>query len=102
MKIVVDISKEKYDEIMSMDWVNCGWLFDEELRAIHDGKVLPKGHESNRKVRNNMATYEITAEINLKRIIAESREVAQALNEFADQLERIESKYAEPRESENT
>ena len=47
-----------------------------------------------------MATYEITAELNLKRIIAESREVAQALNEFADNLERIEKKYAEPQESE--
>jgi len=47
-----------------------------------------------------MATYEITAEMNLKKIIAESREVAQALNEFADNLERIEKKYAEPHESE--
>jgi len=43
-----------------------------------------------------MATYEITAEMNLKKIIAESREVAQALNEFADNLEQIEKKYAEP------
>jgi len=40
-----------------------------------------------------MATYEITAEMNLKKIIAESREVAQALNEFANNLERIEKKY---------
>jgi hypothetical protein len=48
-----------------------------------------------------MAAYEITAEMNLKKIIAESREVAQALNEFADNLERIEKKYAEPKESED-
>lgn len=48
-----------------------------------------------------MATYEITAEMNLKKIIAESREVAQALNEFADSLKRIEKKYAEPQESED-
>lgn len=47
-----------------------------------------------------MATYEITAEMNLKNIIAESREVAQALNEFADKLEQIEKKYEEPQESE--
>ena len=47
-----------------------------------------------------MATYEIIAELNLEKIIAESREVAQALNEFADNLERIEKKYAEPQESE--
>lgn len=47
-----------------------------------------------------MAPYEITAEMNLKKIIAESREVAQALNEFADNLERIEKKYAEPQERE--
>lgn len=38
----------------------------------------------------------IIPEMNLKGIIAESREVAQALNEFADDLERIEKKYAEP------
>ena len=48
-----------------------------------------------------MATYEITAEMNLKKIIAESREVAQALNDFADNLERIEKKYSEPQESED-
>ena len=48
-----------------------------------------------------MATYEIKAEMNLKNIIAESREVAQALNEFADDLERIENKYAESQESED-
>ncbi len=45
-----------------------------------------------------MTTYEITAELNLEKIINESREVAQALNEFADELERIEKKYAEPYE----
>ena len=37
----------------------------------------------------------IIPEMNLKNIIAESRDVAQALNEFADNLERIEKKYAE-------
>lgn len=45
-----------------------------------------------------MATYEITAELNLKKIIAESREVSQALDEFAGNLEQIERKYAEPQE----
>lgn len=48
-----------------------------------------------------MAKYEITAEMNLKNIIAESREVAQALNDFADNIERIERKYAELQESED-
>ena len=48
-----------------------------------------------------MATYEITAEMHLKKIIAESREVAQALNEFADNLEQIEKKYAESQEGED-
>ena len=47
-----------------------------------------------------METCEITVGINLKKIIVESREVAQALNDFADSLERIEKKYAEPQESE--
>lgn len=42
-----------------------------------------------------MTPYKITAELNLKTIIAESREVAQAVNEFADSLEQIEKKYAE-------
>ena len=45
-------------------------------------------------------TIEITAEMNLKPIIAEVKEVAQALSEFACDLERIEAKYAEPQESE--
>ena len=40
-----------------------------------------------------MATYEITAEMNLKNIISESKEVAQALNVFADKLEEIQNKY---------
>lgn len=47
-----------------------------------------------------MAKYEITAEINLKKIIAETREIVQALNEFAENLERIEKKYTESQESE--
>ena len=46
-----------------------------------------------------MTTIEL--ELNLKKIIDESREVAQTLNEFADNLERIESKYADPQESES-
>ncbi len=40
MRIMIDISKDRYDEIMSMDWKNCRRIFDEEIRAIHDGKVL--------------------------------------------------------------
>ena len=47
-----------------------------------------------------MARCELIAEMNLKKIIAESREVAQALNEFADNLEQIEKKYEKPQESE--
>lgn len=39
MKILIDISKDKYDKIMSMDWKN-RYFYDEELKAIHDGKVL--------------------------------------------------------------
>jgi hypothetical protein len=46
-----------------------------------------------------MAGYNITARMHLKNVIAESREVAQALNEFADNLERIEKKYADNTES---
>ena len=43
-----------------------------------------------------MASCEIKAEMNLQNLIKESREVAQALSEFADNLERIEKKYAKP------
>lgn len=32
--------------------------------------------------------------INLKKIIAEAREIAESLDEFADKLEKIEKKYA--------
>ena len=45
-----------------------------------------------------MERYKITAELHLRNIIDESREVAEALNEFADNLERIEKKYEEPQE----
>ena len=34
-------------------------------------------------------------EINLKKLIAESREIAESLDEFADKLEKIEKKHAE-------
>ena len=47
-----------------------------------------------------MTGYEITATMNLKSIIDETKEVIQALTEFAENLERIEQKYAEPQESE--
>lgn len=44
MQILIDISKDRYDEIMSMDWNNCRLFFDEEIRAIHDGKALEQEH----------------------------------------------------------
>lgn len=47
-----------------------------------------------------MAKYELTAELHLKNLIAESKEIAEALNEFADNIERIEKKYAYKSESE--
>ena len=47
-----------------------------------------------------MGSYKITAGLNLKNVIAEIREFEQALNEFADNLELIERKYAESQESE--
>jgi uncharacterized protein YukE len=51
-----------------------------------------------------MATYEITAEMNLEKIISEAREVAQAVNDFADSLEQIQKKYedAERRKDEQS
>ena len=41
-----------------------------------------------------MAKYEISAELNLKTIIAESREIAQALLDFANRLTEIDEKYS--------
>lgn len=41
-----------------------------------------------------MAGYKITAEMNLKNVIEEAREVSTALYKFADELERIENKYS--------
>lgn len=52
------------------------------------------GKEYQKKEVNNM-TYELNAEMHLEKIIGESREVSQALNEFADKLEEIEKKYKE-------
>jgi len=52
--------------------------------------------EYQKKERNNM-TYELNAKMHLEKIIGESREVSQALNEFADKLEEIEKKYKEER-----
>ena len=48
-----------------------------------------------------MEPYKIKVELNLEKIIAESREVAQSFNELADDLERIQKKYADPQESED-
>lgn len=47
-----------------------------------------------------MESYKITAELNLKKIIAELKEVTQALNEFTDKLEQIDKGYGDPQESE--
>ena len=43
----------------------------------------------------------IIPELNLKNIIAETREFAQAVNEFADELERIEKKYTDEDKTES-
>lgn len=47
-----------------------------------------------------MAKYKITPELNLKKIITESRELAETWNEFVDNLEQIEKKYECKAESE--
>lgn len=41
-----------------------------------------------------MANFKITAEMDLKNLILELREVAQAINECADKLVMIEIKYS--------
>lgn len=48
-----------------------------------------------------MAKYELTAELNLKNLILELREVSQALNECADKLMMIEIKYSREKKDGN-
>lgn len=48
-----------------------------------------------------MTKYEITAELNLKNLILELREVSQALNECADKLLMIEIKYDKEQKMKN-
>lgn len=40
-----------------------------------------------------MEGYTITPTMDLKKLISEAKEVTRAINEFIDELERIESKY---------
>ena len=40
MKLMIDISDSTYEAIMARDWKNAGWLFGEELKAIHDGTPI--------------------------------------------------------------
>ena len=40
-----------------------------------------------------MEPYTLTVTMNLNNLISEAREIAQVMDEFADNLERIENKY---------
>lgn len=42
MKLTIDISDSTYEAIMARDWKNAGWLFSEELKAIHNGTPIPE------------------------------------------------------------
>lgn len=42
MKLVIDISKEEYNRIQSMDWNNSERLLDEVDRVIHHGVPIEK------------------------------------------------------------
>lgn len=41
MKLMIDISDSTYEAIMARDWKNAGWLFNKELKAIHEGTPIP-------------------------------------------------------------
>lgn len=41
MNLMINISDSTYEAIMARDWKNAGWLFSEELKAIHDGTPIP-------------------------------------------------------------
>ena len=63
-------------------WKGCPWCL-----AIMDSADM-RGEKMTRE-------EAVIPELNLKYIIAESRDVAKALNEFTNELERIEKKYTE-------
>lgn len=46
LKLVVEISEDVYNRIQDFDW-DCKYAdiwFTEEQKAIHNGKILPKGY----------------------------------------------------------
>ena len=44
IELVIKISKEEYARIQSMDWQNGDAIYDEAVKAIHYGKLLPAEH----------------------------------------------------------
>lgn len=44
IELVIKIPENVYKNIQSLDWKNIGRWSSEELKAIHNGTPLPKGH----------------------------------------------------------
>ena len=44
IELVIKIPENVYKNIQSLDWKNIGRWSSEELKAIHNGTQLPKGH----------------------------------------------------------
>lgn len=42
MLLLIDILEEEYNRIQSMDWKNGDRWYGEDIRAIHDGQIIPK------------------------------------------------------------
>ena len=44
IELVIKMPEDRYKYIQSYDWKNAERLFSEEWKAIHNGRLLPKGH----------------------------------------------------------
>ena len=59
MKLIIDISDITYDSIMARE-KNAGWLFSEELKAIHDGTPLDNLLQRLRKRISDLYNTDVT------------------------------------------
>ena len=44
IELVIKIPEDVYKHIQSLDWKNTRRWYSEEVKAIHNGTPLPKGH----------------------------------------------------------
>ena len=62
MKLMIDIPDSTYEAIMARDWKNAGWLFSEELKAIHDGTPIPDNATNGDMIKALFPNFQINEE----------------------------------------